>query len=238
MREMRLGFPKPTKLILGSMIGLAAIWVIQAILYQVTAFGAGLYEALILRPGAVVGEGHVWSILTYVVVNDISRPWGLLGSVVVLYFFGTGMHEHWGTRRFVSFFLLTTLAGAAAVFLLWIVGLPGAVALGTGSFGAALAVAWGLTFPYREFYLVVFPMKGKHLVWLTVGFTVLSAISVAPSGVAADFGAMAMTALLVSGLWRTNRMKLLWDKLLVALRLRKAPKLYVVPKGPSKYDIQ
>lgn len=233
----QLAFPKPTRVVLATLIALLAIWVVMAILYQFTAFGPELYRELVLRPGAVA-EGHVWSLVTYWLVDDLTSPFTLLLTGILFYFFGPELERRWGPKRLVLFYFLTALGGGLLTMLTWALGLSSAGALGAQSVGLALMVAWALTFPYREILLFfVLPLKGIHMIWFAVGFGVLRAISIAPSGVAADFGAMAMAWLLVSGLWRTNKMKLWWDKVLVALRLRKPPKLYVVPKGPSKYDI-
>jgi hypothetical protein len=88
----------------------------------------------------------------------------------------------------------------------------------------------------------VLPVKGIHMVWFSIAIAVLEAISTKMNAtvVAADFGAMAMAAALVMGLFKRNKAALFWDKLLVALRIRKKPNLYVVPKpksGPGKYDV-
>lgn len=235
----QLAFPKPTRVVLVTLVALLAIWVLMAVLYQFTAFGPELYRALVLDPSAVAG-GRVWSLVTYWLVDDLTTPFSLLLNCLFFYFFGSDLERRWGAKRLVLFYFLTALGGGLLTMLTWALGLPAVGALGAQSVGLALMVAWALTFPYREILLFfVLPLKGIHMIWFAVGFGVLRAISIAPSGVAADFGAMATAWLLVSGLWRTNRMKLWWDKLLVALHVRKAPKLYVVPKGgPSKYDIQ
>lgn len=233
----RLAFPKPTRVVLATLIAFLAIWVAMALLYQLTAFGPGLYAALTLDPSAVL-EGRVWTLATYWLVHDLSSPFSLLFSGILFYFFGPELERRWGARRLVLFYFLTAIAGGLLLTLTWALGLPAVRVFGAHSVGLALMVAWALTFPYREILLfLVLPLKGIHMIWFAVGFGVLRAISIAPTGVAADFGAMAMAWLLVSGLWRANKMKLWWDKLLVALRIRKPPKLYVVPKGPSKYDI-
>lgn len=233
----RLAFPKPTRTVLATMIALLAIWVLMAILYQFTAFGPDLYRALVLDPAAVM-QGRVWSLVTYWLVEDLTTPMSLLFTLILFFFFGPELERRWGAKRLIFFYFMTALGGGLLTLATWAVGISSAGALGAQSVGLALMVAWALTFPYREILLFfVLPLKGIHMIWFAVGFGVLRAIAVAPSGVAADFGAMAMAWVLTSGLWRTNRMKLWWDKLLVALRIRKPPKLYVVPKGPGKYDV-
>lgn len=233
----RLAFPKPTRVVLVTLIALLAIWVAMAILYQFTGFGPDLYRALVLDPAAVA-DGRVWSLVTYWLVDDLRAPTSLLFTGLLFYFFGPDLERRWGARRLVLFYFLAALGGGLLTMATWALGLPAVGVMGAQSVGLALMVAWALTFPYREILLFfVLPLKGIHMIWFAVGFGVLRAISIAPTGVAADLGAMAIAWLLVSGLWRTNKMKLWWDKLLVALRIRKAPRLYVVPKGPSKYDV-
>lgn len=236
--RVRLGFPKPTGMVLTTIVGLIAIWIASAILYRFTSFGAELYQALVLVPEQVIEEGRVWTLVTYAIVHDLSTPFSVLLTCLLFFFFGPELERRWGRGRLLLFYFLTALGGGLLSLLTWVFGLSQTGALGAQSVGLALMVAWALTFPYREILLFfVLPLKGIHMVWLAVGFGVLRAISLSPSGVAADFGAMGMAALLVLGFWRTNRLKLWWDKLLVFLRIRKPPRLYVVPKGPSKYDV-
>jgi membrane associated rhomboid family serine protease len=235
---MRLGFPKPTGVVLATMVTLVAIWIVSAILVRFTAFGADLYRALVLVPALVFEEGRVWTLVTYALVHDLTTPFSVLLTCIFFFFFGSELEGRWGKGRLLLFYFLTALGGGALALLAWVFGLSQAGALGAQSVGLALMVAWALTFPYREILLFfVLPLKGIQMVWLAVGFGVLRAISLSPSGVAADFGAMGMAALLVLGIFKTNRLKLSWDKLLVFLRLRKPARLYVVPKGPSKYHV-
>lgn len=231
-------FAAPTRGIKVTLGLLLVMWVVMALLYQFTAFGPALFRALVLDPSAVF-EGKVWALLTWVLVDDLSTPFSLLLTCLLFFFFGPDLERRWGLPRLLTFYGLTALAGGLATVGTWLVGLPSAVGMGAQGVGLALMVAWALTFPEREVMMYfVLPLRGVQLIWIAVGLGVLRAISVAPSGVAADFGAMGMAWLLVSGLWRTNRVRLWWDKLLVALRLRKPPRLYVVPKGDSRFDVQ
>ncbi|MFZ9889589.1 MAG: rhomboid family intramembrane serine protease [Myxococcota bacterium] len=233
----RPAFAAPTPGIKFTLGFLLVVWVVLALLYQFTAFGPELFRALVLDPSGVL-EGKVWTLLTWVLVDDLTTPFSLLLTCLLFFFFGPELERRWGIRRLLVFYALTALAGGFVTVATWLVGLPSAMGMGAQGVGLALMVAWALTFPDREVMMYfVLPLRGVQLIWIAVGLGVLRAISVAPSGVAADFGAMGMAWLLVSGLWRTNRMRLWWDKFLVALRLRKPPRLYVVPKGDSRFDV-
>lgn len=238
MRQVQLAFRRPTPVVLGTIVTLIALWVLSALTFRFAAFGPALYRALSLDPAAVVHDLRLWTPLTYVLVHDLTSPWHVLLNALLLYFFGPELEVRWGKARFLWFMVLTALAGAAFVLGAYLLGLSQAPVVGASAIALGLLVAWGILYRDRTiFFFFVIPMRAIHVVWLAVIFEVLGAISLGPVSAAAHFGGMAMGATLVLGLWRQNRLKLFWDQLLVKLRIRKAPKLYVVPKPGDRYNI-
>jgi membrane associated rhomboid family serine protease len=240
-QQLQLGFRKPTPVVLTTVIVLFALWVVAALSAR-TSFGATAIAWLVLEPGGVFGELRLWTLLTYPLIGYLSSPLWMLLNLLMIYWFGPELESRWGVGRFLLFMVLTTFVGGIFATIAGLVGLSGPPLMGAGVFALSLIVAWGLTFPTRQILLfMVLPLKGIHMVWFSVGIAVLQGISTSRDAtvVAADFGGMAMAALLVLGLWKKNQLKLWWDKVLVKLRIRKPPKLYVVPKpkGPDEYNV-
>jgi membrane associated rhomboid family serine protease len=111
--------------------------------------------------------------------------------------------------------------------------LVGAEARLVGASGAVLAliIAWGMIYPNIPIYFFgILPLKGKHLIIITVAIEVLVSVSQSPVSSSAHFGGMATGALLISGFWRPSKiLGALRGRLGIGRRRRKGgPKLTVV----------
>lgn len=241
-RRLQLGFQKPPKVVLGMLIGLFALWVLAALGAR-SAVGAAVVQNIVLDAGSVLQTWKLWTLATYPLIAPLDSPFSLLISLLMIYWFGGELAKRWGPPRFLFFLVAVSIAGGIFATVAANFGLAGPPLMGAFVISLALITAWGLTFPDREILLFfVLPVKGIHMVWLSIAIAVLEGISTKMNAtvVAADFGAMAMAAALVMGLFKRNKMSLFVDKLLVTLRIRKKPNLYVVPKhnkGPDKFDI-
>ncbi len=83
------------------------------------------YASLFGFDGAAVRSGQVWRLFTYQFTQagqtwfvSFPRPLILFFSLLLLYFMGTVVEEAWGTRHFLTFFVISTLATAGAGWLL------------------------------------------------------------------------------------------------------------------------
>lgn len=234
-----LGVRRPTPIVIAILATLVVSFVVVALVVRFAEFGPGLYEALRLDPAGVL-DGRVWTLVTYALLHDLVSPMHLVWNGLLLFFFGPELEERWGRNRFVLFLVLTILGGGLGVMTSHLLGLSSNPVVGASAFVEGLMVAWGLTFRDRTFLMMfVLPMRGIHMVWLAVGLGVLDAVSFGPVSASAHFGGMAMAALLVLGVWRTNKIKLVVDDLLVKLGLRKKARLTIVPPprrgGPDDY---
>ena len=240
MRQVQpaFAFRRPSRIVSITLVVLSVLWVV----YALSRFWPGIaqvFSYLPLYPSAVVNELELWRLVTYPLLHHTTSAFHLLFNGLILYWAGSELERRWGGRRFLGFMLLTTLAGGVFVVIAWLLGLSIANSvIGASAITEGLIVAWGLIFRDRTIYFFfVLPMRGLHIIWFAILLAVLDAISTSPVSAAAHFGGIFMGLVLASGIWRTNKMKLWWDDLLVKLRLRKSPKLYIVPKGPSRYDI-
>src|SRR4051812_2641838 len=61
-------------------------------------------------------HGQVWRFITFQFLH--ASPWHLVGNMIGLYLFGPIVEAHFGARRYLAFYLLCGLAGAASYLLL------------------------------------------------------------------------------------------------------------------------
>ncbi|MCC7109908.1 MAG: hypothetical protein IT382_11505, partial [Deltaproteobacteria bacterium] len=88
----------------------------------------------------------------------------------------------------------------------------------------------------REVYLFFLaPVKGIWLIAFALVMWMLDAVSVSEISAAAHFGGIVFGALAWLVVARQNRLRLAWDDLLVLLRIKKKPRLTIVPKGPDRW---
>ena len=159
-----------------------AIACLGAFLVQKTIdqfFGGNLLSWLGLVPSAFAFQFRFWQLLTYSFLHaDVSH---LVLNLAMLVFVGAEIEQLWGTRRFLIYYF--SCATAAGVFYLilqgFIWGGAGANSPLVGASGGiyGLLMAYGLLFAERTLlFMMVFPMKAKHFVWLLVGLEFLTTV--------------------------------------------------------------
>jgi membrane associated rhomboid family serine protease len=188
-------FRRPTRVVGATLVVLVAMFVLFALAARFSPDGLALYRAFSLEPEAVLHGQRLWGILTYALLHSLADTDHLLFNGLVFYFFAPDLEEIWGGRRFVLFMLVTALGGGAFVVAASALGLSAADSVvGFSSVVMGVTIAWGLTFPEREMFLLFFRMKGKHLIYVTVALQILTALSFSRVSAAAHFGGMAAAA--------------------------------------------
>lgn len=92
-----------------------------------------------------LSHGQVWRFLSFQFLH--ASPMRLIGNMLATYFFGPIVEAHFGPRRYLAFYLLCGLAGAASYLLLSLGGVfPGGpqtplVGASAGIFGLLVAAA-------------------------------------------------------------------------------------------------
>lgn len=202
------GFPKPGPGLRAVLLGLFSVWLTLALAINFGGADPALFFALTGNVDDIL-HGQLWRLLTAPLVHV---PTGslrhILGALLGLYFLSPSLEQSWGTRRFLGFLGLSALS-AYLVQLLFVLAWPslGQRLVPAHWFGAmpvvsAISIAWALHFKARTLHLMmVLPITGKTLLWLTVGFNLLAVIALedAPHGRLAPFGAMLAGWLLGGG---------------------------------------
>lgn len=247
-----MALPKPGKALRATLVVLAAVSVVSAVvvhwipggrqgteLFTLLTFHTGL-RAIYMEPWRLVTSGLLTS------PEGISHT---LFTLLGLYFLGTDLERRWGGARLIRLLVIAVLAGN---LLAWLFAqlFPG-VALfnGRALFGpeaalVATAIAWGRENPTAQIRLFFFlPLTGKRFIWVTLGFCVLGLVYTQsqPEGVVAPFGG-ALVGYLLGG--SPSVLRKLYLQVKLAILRQKGPVLTVEslldddkssrPKTPSK----
>ena len=116
-----------------------------------------------------------WTIVTYMVVH---AGFGhVFFNMLALFFFGPPLERTWGSREFITYYLVCGIGGAlAALLLVNIVGVAPMVGASAAVFGILLAFA--MTWPDAPIYLwFLLPIKAKYFVGFLALLTFYSTFS-------------------------------------------------------------
>jgi membrane associated rhomboid family serine protease len=194
MTEQRInfGWRKPPRPVLWLMIALGALWVFFAISINWLGFGAPLFRELIGQSTAVL-HGQLWRLVTAPLLHPPQAVWGVIFSVLVLYFFATPLYERWGARR-LYLFLFGCAAFAFAVESIAHAFLPGITAEvwgGASVMADAALVAWALGAPGGHvLFMFVLPLRPMVMVALVAGIHLMMIMARVQNELLAPFAAM------------------------------------------------
>jgi len=159
-----------------------------------------------------------WRLVSYQFLHG--SPLHIVMNMIGLFFLGPVLERHWGSRRFILFYLSCGVVGGLTYLALTAVGVVGAGTL-VGASGAILGVlvACAILFPQVVLFLVIVPMPIRVFAALMTLWYVVSIVTGGPKagGDAAHLGGMAAGAAYVLLLPRLEKLKLRmhsqsWDK--------------------------
>jgi membrane associated rhomboid family serine protease len=217
----QLGLVSPTPNVTLFLILIIASYLVFALLGHSNT-GMWAYNILILNPYLTVFKVQLWRIITYGFLHDPSSPMHVIFNALILYMVGTPLEERWGEKRFLFFILCAVGVGGLLVCLSYLFGISNASVMGFSAATVALVIAWGLTFSSQSIYIFgILPLSGRQLVFVTIGFEILYAVSSNSISSAAHFGGIITAFILTFGLYKPARMKQLWYQAKLKFRLRK-----------------
>ena len=188
---MRLGLARPTPIVFATLITLVAMFIVTALAVRFTSFGPRAYLFLELDPALVIEEYRVWTLLSYALLHSLQSPGHLVFNAIALFFFGPALEDRWGPRRFITVMVLGALMGGLFVVAAHVLGLGSSRVVGASSITMALVIAWAYTYPHNEIYFFfVLPLRGIHLVYITIAYEILNALSFSSVSAAGHFGGM------------------------------------------------
>lgn len=200
-------------------------------------FGAqNLFSLLGLSPALVV-QGAVWQLVTYMFLHDPMGFFHILFNMLALWMFGADLERDWGTKRFLQYYFLCGIgAGLCDIAANIAVGNWYTRTIGASGAIYGLLLAFGVLYPNRVIlFNFLFPIKAKYFVMIIGAIAFLSSFG-AGGGVShvAHLGGMLFGYIyLKSGVLRrknTTRLK-------VATSLRDQYKEWKMARARRKFDV-
>jgi membrane associated rhomboid family serine protease len=169
---------------------------------------------------------QLWRLITYQFLHSPNIFWHIFLNMIGLFFLGPTLERHWGSKRFLPFYLGCGVAGALFYMLLVGVGfLPPIPMVGASGAILGMLAACAILFPQFIVFIFIFPVPIRIA---AVGFTAIYFLIVITRGEnagghAAHLAGMAAGAAYVfSQSWREKfKFKLRsgrWEKHMAAQR--------------------
>ncbi|MCJ7692129.1 MAG: rhomboid family intramembrane serine protease [Sedimentisphaerales bacterium] len=175
--QMRMSFPKLTPvvkwlLIINIGVFLAAI--------TIKPLGVFIYKWFELDARSLGRALQIWRLVSYQFLHDPNYFWHIFMNMLGLFFLGPTLERHWGSRRFLPFYLGCGVAGA--VFYLLLVGvkfLPPIPMVGASGSILGMLAACAILFPHFVVFIFLFPVPIRIA---AIGFTGLFFLFVVTKG--------------------------------------------------------
>lgn len=210
-----------------------AAWLLQ--LFTRNAAWGGV-NALGAYDDALILQGQVWRLVTPMFLNHERDLLGVVFSMLILYWIGTGLEERYGPREFLVFYLLAGFVSHLAFFLVQLAGLAPPVPVplvGSNSAVNAAFVLYAFHNP-RATVLLFFVLPVP--IWLVAaGFVVFSTLATI-AGVGAAFVALAGALFGAAYFYAGIRLSALLPAGRFGNRSRSQPRLRVVPNDSDDSD--
>ena len=116
-----------------------------------------------------------WQLVTYMFLHE--GFWHIFMNMLWLFWTGALVEQVWGTKKFLIYYLICGLGGAASnMFLSSVMGLPSGPMLGASAAIFGVLVAFGVLYPDMRLFIFPFPIpiKAKILVPMMIGIEVIS----------------------------------------------------------------
>ncbi len=197
--QMRLAFPQLTPVVKWLLI-------INVLVYLMQVLGADttLTMWFSVFPASLGMTLQLWRYVTYQFLHGAMLH--ILFNMLGLYFLGPTLERHWGSKRFLLFYLGCGVAGGLAYPLLVAVKFLRVVPM-IGASGAILGMlaACAILFPHFIVFIFFFPVPIRVAAVICILIASLTILSRGPNagGEAAHLGGMiAGAAYVFSGSWR------------------------------------
>ena len=157
-----------------------------------------------LSPQAVFEQLAVWQPITYMFLHSTRGLGHILFNMLALWMFGTELERTWGTRFFTKYYFVTGIGAAATSLLLslFIDDIYHSTTVGASGAIYGLLIAYGMYFPHRTIYYIIFPIPARVFVAIMGFIAFWSSISGSEGGVAhtAHLGGLVVGYLYLKGL--------------------------------------
>lgn len=202
--QMRMTFPSLTPVVKWLLIINIGIFLAGI---TIKPLGIFIYDSFQLDP-VWPRALQLWRLISYQFLHDPNLVWHIFFNMLGLFFLGPTLERHWGSKRFILFYLGCGVAGALFYFFLVAVKFLPAVPM-VGASGAILGMlaACAILFPHFVVILLIFPIPIRVA---AIGLTAVYLVAVLTKGTnaggdAAHLAGMATGAVYVfSQSWRNR----------------------------------
>jgi len=154
--QMRFNLPRLTPVVKWLLIANISVFLASVFIRPVGDF---LEDWFAVNAQSWFARLQFWRIFTYQFLHDRNWIWHIFMNMIGLYFLGPPLERHWGSRKFLPFYLLCGAAGGVFYVLLATVGfLPGEMMIGASGAILGLLSACAIMFPQFIIFVFVFPV--------------------------------------------------------------------------------
>jgi len=170
-----------------------------------------LYEWFSVYPESIGKTVQVWRLITYQFLHSTHYFGHVLFNMLWLFFFGPTLEQLWGSRKFLTFYLICgAMGGIFYPFLVFIGWLPAGPLIGASGAILGIMAAVAILFPHVRVYIWgIFPVKLYVLAIVAAVISIMTLIRPDrlgnAGGEAAHLAGMATGAVYVlTEKWRQN----------------------------------
>ena len=172
------GYPRFTRAV-------KAIIIACSITFLVQIFSGRPFTAMFaLSPRDVTSNLYLWQLVTYIFLHDTGNILHILFNMLGLWMFGSELEQTWGTRQFTRFFFVCGVGAGVVMVLIYLLTGSGSSTIGASGAVYGVLLAFGILFPDRIIYWIIFPIPAKYFVMILGGIAFFSTIMTTNSGVA------------------------------------------------------
>lgn len=169
-RQMRLALPPITTVVMRLLIINVVVFVSA---WMIPQLGQVLTDWFSVYPWKIFNVLQIWRLVTYQFLHSgISH---ILVNMLVLYFFGPMLERQWGSKKFLTFYLICGATGGILFQLLAIAHiLPPDPLVGASGAIYGMLAAGAILFPNLRVYVMgIFPLPLMVLALIFAGISVL-----------------------------------------------------------------
>lgn len=200
------GFSFFPPVIKGLLIANTALFALALILQKLTLDGSPI-SGLIRDVFALcpIGNGfQPWQLVTYMFMHGSFMH--LLLNMFALWMFGLELENEWGSRKFLSYYVLCGLGAAAANLFIAPLFAPAAPTVGASGAIYGVLLAFGMLYPDRPIFVYfLLPVRARYFVMIYMALEIYAGVTSTTDGVAhfAHLGGAAVGFLAI--LWDQKR---------------------------------
>lgn len=206
--QMRFNLPRLTPVVKWLLISNLAIFVIGVL---ARPLGNALERWFAVDGSSWFTVLQPWRLVTYQFLHSRDAVWHIFFNMLALFFLGSPLERHWGSRRFLPFYLICGASGGLFYLLLTTIGFLTPVPM-IGASGSVLGLlaACAILFPHIVLFVFFFPVPIRiaAAVFAFMYFLLIVTRSNNAGGEAAHLAGMAAGAAYVLLLPRIGQVRL------------------------------